>query len=174
VLLLIPRAAGIGFILLGSTMAGAVGFWIVTHHAFGAIIPGALLLAITGVGCGEVARYVGNVRAGEVTLLTLSAPAPKGRASSSSPFLVARPSTLLLYPITNHIDGDPSPLPLFKNEIGALCVVKSSALPVVDDCSRPVFRERWEAQSQQPAKSKRETTLRRPNLVRRDEARPRR
>lgn len=62
VLLLIPAAAPVGFILVGCTMAGAVAFWIVTHHAFGAIIPGALLLAIIGFGWVEVTRFVGNMR----------------------------------------------------------------------------------------------------------------
>jgi uncharacterized membrane protein YphA (DoxX/SURF4 family) len=62
VLLLIPGAAAVGFILVGCTMAGAVTFWIFTHHAFGAIIPGALLLAITGFGWAEVTRLVGNMR----------------------------------------------------------------------------------------------------------------
>jgi hypothetical protein len=62
VLLLIPGAAAVGFILVGCTMAGAVAFWILTHHAFGAIIPGALLLAITGFGWAEVARFLGNMR----------------------------------------------------------------------------------------------------------------
>jgi putative oxidoreductase len=60
VLLLIPAAAAAGFILLGCTMTGAVAFWILTGHAFGAVIPGALLLVIVGVGWGEVARLVGN------------------------------------------------------------------------------------------------------------------
>src|SRR5580704_1650092 len=62
VLLLIPAAAPVGFILVGCTMAGAVAFWIVTHHAFGAIIPGVLLLAITGFGRVEVTRFVGHMR----------------------------------------------------------------------------------------------------------------
>jgi hypothetical protein len=54
--------AAVGFILVGCTMAGAVAFWILTHHAFGVIIPGALLLGITGFGWAEVARLVANMR----------------------------------------------------------------------------------------------------------------
>ena len=63
VLLLIPAAAPVGFILVGCTMAGAVAFWIVTHHAFGAIIPGALLIAVTGLGWAELTRFIGNIAA---------------------------------------------------------------------------------------------------------------
>ena len=62
VLRLIPAAAPVGFILVGCTMAGAVAFWVFTHHAFGAIIPGALLLAVTGFGWAEVTRFIGNMR----------------------------------------------------------------------------------------------------------------
>ncbi len=62
VLLLIPRAAAVGFILVGCTMAGAVAFWIISHHAFSAVIPGALLVAITGFGHAEIARFVGSLR----------------------------------------------------------------------------------------------------------------
>ena len=62
VLLLIPRAAFIGFILLGCTMAGAVSFWIFNHNAFAALIPGTLLLAIIGFGGAEVVRRVANAR----------------------------------------------------------------------------------------------------------------
>ncbi|HEY2907744.1 MAG TPA: hypothetical protein VGJ29_17710 [Vicinamibacterales bacterium] len=53
VLLLIPRTAALGFILVGCTMVGAVAFWIFTNHAFGAIIPGALLVVIVGVGWND-------------------------------------------------------------------------------------------------------------------------
>jgi hypothetical protein len=35
---------------------------ILIHHAFSAIIPGTLLLAITGFGHAEVARFVGSLR----------------------------------------------------------------------------------------------------------------
>ena len=56
-LLLIPAAASVGFILLGCTMAGAVSFWILNHNAFAALIPGSLLLAIIGFGRGEIARF---------------------------------------------------------------------------------------------------------------------
>ena len=62
VLLLIPGAAFVGFILLGCTMAGAVSFWIFNHNAFAALIPGALLLAIIGFGRAEVVRRVANAR----------------------------------------------------------------------------------------------------------------
>jgi putative oxidoreductase len=62
VLLLMPGAAAVGFILLGCTMAGAVAFWNFTHHTLAAIIPGALLLAVTGFGWAEVTRFVGNMR----------------------------------------------------------------------------------------------------------------
>jgi uncharacterized membrane protein YphA (DoxX/SURF4 family) len=62
VLLLIPRAATVGFILVGCTMAGAVAFWILTDHAFSAIIPGTLFLAIAGFGGAEVARFAGSLR----------------------------------------------------------------------------------------------------------------
>jgi uncharacterized membrane protein YphA (DoxX/SURF4 family) len=58
VLLLIPRTAAVGFIVVGCTMVGAVIYWVATGHAFGAVIPGALLLVIVGVGWGEVARLV--------------------------------------------------------------------------------------------------------------------
>jgi putative oxidoreductase len=58
VLLLIPRTVAVGFILVGCTMVGAVAFWILTNHAFGAVIPGALLVAIVGVGWSEVSRFV--------------------------------------------------------------------------------------------------------------------
>jgi len=58
VLLLVPRAAAVGFILLGCTMIGAVAFWVGTNRAFGAVIPGALLAAIVVVGWGEVGRFV--------------------------------------------------------------------------------------------------------------------
>jgi putative oxidoreductase len=58
VLLLIPQTAAIGFILVGSTMVGAVAFWVLTKHAFGAVIPGALLAAIVAFGWGEVTRFV--------------------------------------------------------------------------------------------------------------------
>ena len=58
VLLLIPRTAAVGVLLLSCTMVGAVAFWIFTNHAFGAIIPGALLVAIVVVGWGELARVV--------------------------------------------------------------------------------------------------------------------
>lgn len=57
-LLLIPPTAAVGFILVGCTMAGAVVFWVATGHAFGAIIPGALLAVIVGVGWGEVGRFL--------------------------------------------------------------------------------------------------------------------
>jgi hypothetical protein len=56
------RAAVVGFMLVGCTMAGAVAFWILMHHAFGAIIPGGLLLAVAGFGWPEVARFVSRVR----------------------------------------------------------------------------------------------------------------
>ena len=59
-LLLVPRTAAAGFILVGCTMLGAVIYWVATGHAFGAVIPGALLLVIVGIGWGEVARLVGN------------------------------------------------------------------------------------------------------------------
>ena len=62
VLLLIPAAAFVGFILLGCTMAGAVSFWIFNHNAFAALIPGTLLLAIIGFGRAEVVRCVANAR----------------------------------------------------------------------------------------------------------------
>jgi len=62
VLLLIPAAAFVGFILLGCTMAGAVSFWIFNHNAFATLIPGALLLAIIGFGRAEVVRRVANAR----------------------------------------------------------------------------------------------------------------
>jgi putative oxidoreductase len=62
VLLLIPRAAFIGFILLGCTMAGAVSFWIFNHNPFAALIPGTLLLAIIGFGGAEVVRRVASAR----------------------------------------------------------------------------------------------------------------
>jgi uncharacterized membrane protein YphA (DoxX/SURF4 family) len=62
VLLLIPGAAFVGFILLGCTMAGAVSFWIFNHNAFAALIPGALLLAIIGFGRAEVVRRVAHLR----------------------------------------------------------------------------------------------------------------
>ena len=58
VLLLVPRTAAVGFMLLGCTMAGAVVFWIATGHAFSAIIPGALLVTIIGVGWSNVAAFV--------------------------------------------------------------------------------------------------------------------
>lgn len=62
VLLLVPPAAGAGFLLLGCTMLGAVAFWILTHRALGAVIPGVLLLAIAGFGWAEAARLVGRLR----------------------------------------------------------------------------------------------------------------
>src|ERR1700730_10033501 len=55
VLLLIPRPAAVGFILAGCTMVGAVAFWIFTHRALNAIIPGALLMGIIVFGGAEVA-----------------------------------------------------------------------------------------------------------------------
>jgi uncharacterized membrane protein YphA (DoxX/SURF4 family) len=58
VLLLVPRTAAVGFMLLGCTMAGAVVFWIATGHGFSAIIPGALLVTIIGVGWSSVAAFV--------------------------------------------------------------------------------------------------------------------
>jgi uncharacterized membrane protein YphA (DoxX/SURF4 family) len=58
VLLLIPRTAAVGFVAIGCTMAGAVAFWVLTHHAFNALIPGVLLIAITVVGWSEVTRFV--------------------------------------------------------------------------------------------------------------------
>jgi hypothetical protein len=62
VLLLIPRTAAVGFILVGCTMVGAVIYWFASGHAFGAIIPGALLLVIVGVGWGEIARFVAGLQ----------------------------------------------------------------------------------------------------------------
>jgi putative oxidoreductase len=64
VLLLIPRTAAVGFILVGCTMVGAMSFWILTSHAFGAIIPGTLLAAIVGFGGSEVVRFVKSMRRG--------------------------------------------------------------------------------------------------------------
>lgn len=61
VLLLIPRAAPAGFILVGCTMVGAMCYWILTHHAFGAIVPGALLVAIVGFGGSEVVRFAASL-----------------------------------------------------------------------------------------------------------------
>jgi putative oxidoreductase len=63
-LLLIPRAAGAGFLLTGCTMVGAVAFWIFTHHAFNALIPGVLLLAIGGFGGAEIVRLGRAMRRG--------------------------------------------------------------------------------------------------------------
>jgi putative oxidoreductase len=62
VLLLIPRAAAVGFMLVGCTMVGAVAFWILMHHAFGAIVPGGLLLAVAGFGWPDVARFAVRLR----------------------------------------------------------------------------------------------------------------
>jgi putative oxidoreductase len=59
-LLLIPRTAAIGFILVGCTMVGAVIYWFTTSP-FGAIIPGGLLLVIVGVGWSEVARLIRRI-----------------------------------------------------------------------------------------------------------------
>lgn len=56
VLLLIPRAVAVGALLLGCTMVGAVGFWLFNHNVFAALVPGALLLALAGLGWAEVAR----------------------------------------------------------------------------------------------------------------------
>ncbi|HEY2907385.1 MAG TPA: DoxX family protein [Vicinamibacterales bacterium] len=64
VLLLIPRAAAVGFFLLGCTMAGAVSFWMLNHNPFAALVPGVLLVAIIGFGGAEVARFVGDMRRG--------------------------------------------------------------------------------------------------------------
>lgn len=61
VLLLVPPTAAVGFILLGCTMIGAVAFWILTNDAFGAIIPGALLVAIAVVGWSEVGRFLAKM-----------------------------------------------------------------------------------------------------------------
>jgi putative oxidoreductase len=61
-LLLVPRAAAVGFILVGCTMLGAMAFWILTGHPFGAIIPGALLAAIVVVGWREVARFLARLQ----------------------------------------------------------------------------------------------------------------
>ncbi len=57
VLLLIPRTAALGFVLVGCTMLGAVAFWVLTHHAFSAVVPGAVLVAIVVSGWGEVTRF---------------------------------------------------------------------------------------------------------------------
>jgi putative oxidoreductase len=61
-LLLVPRAVAVGFILVGCTMLGAMAFWILTGHPFGAIIPGALLVAIAIVGWREVVRFLARLQ----------------------------------------------------------------------------------------------------------------
>ena len=61
-LLLVPRAAAVGFMVVGCTMVGAVAYWILVGHAFGAVIPGALLLAIVGFGWSEIGRFVADQR----------------------------------------------------------------------------------------------------------------
>ena len=66
-LLLVPPAAAIGFLLLGCTMLGAVAFWFIYGPAFSAIVPGALLAAIVGFGSAEVGRFLGNRRRGAVS-----------------------------------------------------------------------------------------------------------
>ncbi len=53
-LLLVPAAAGIGFMLLGCTMVGAVAFWIIFGPVFSAVVPGALLAAIVVFGWAEM------------------------------------------------------------------------------------------------------------------------
>ena len=62
VLLLIPRTAAIGFVVVGCTMIGAVAFWILSGHPFGAIIPGALLVAIAIVGFRDVSGFLARLR----------------------------------------------------------------------------------------------------------------
>ena len=57
-LLLNSRTAGVGFIVLGTTMVGAIAFWISRQNPFAAVVPAALLLATAGLGWSDVATLI--------------------------------------------------------------------------------------------------------------------
>jgi len=59
-LLLVPRAAAVGFILNGCAMLGAIAFWVLGGNPFAAMVPGVLLLLLVGFGWAEVRRFLGT------------------------------------------------------------------------------------------------------------------
>jgi putative oxidoreductase len=63
-LLLVPRAAGLGFVLLGCAMVGAVAFWLLSGSPAPAMVPGILLLLIVGFGWSEMGRWLRGLRGG--------------------------------------------------------------------------------------------------------------
>jgi putative oxidoreductase len=57
-MLLVPRAAAVGFILNGCAMAGAVAFWVLNGNPGAAMVPGVLLALVVGFGWAEARRFI--------------------------------------------------------------------------------------------------------------------